>query len=827
MHDVAHHFGRRVDRDAASSRRAAARGRARCRSRRRGPARGGRRAGRRAAPAVRGSPRRPARDRRGSCARASRSPRRPTTSRSSSATTVRQQPLTAIDAPSSASSSTVLASITSRAPPSLGVTLRTRPELLDDAGEHQADDLVVEPHVGAELAHRRELVAVGVGRSCRARRTRARACRACRARAARRTRRAVARARRRARCPSSVPPPSTSTCSTPSRPSSASVSPRSTPVPPAPGATTSTFAPAARHASIAPGARRVDGDDERRARARCRTAARRPARDRARRASTRVGGCCGDGRDVAHGERGPIGERGAGADHDRLRVGAQLVRVGAGELRREPARRSVGGGDAAVDARRDLGDHERPAGAAVMEVRREIARGRARRRRRPSRRSPRRAAARSPAPATRGSGSSSAATTRVTPAAISASAHGGVRPWCEHGSSVTYAVAPRGALAGLRERADFGVRAARAARSRPSPTTSPSRTSTQPTHGLGAVRRRAAAPAASACSIASSSRTVPPRADPRGAATTTNPARAPEIPGATAENGVETLSHPDSDRRPRNHTWSAPGWRPGVRGLGPVPEASPPSSVVTAGRDFHPTPRAQLCCLARPEYQGRAKIATCSNFATARSARRPRLAVSAGGRRRAGRGRARRSASSTSKPSRAPLAEPGRLQISAAPRAPATPRESIPKPRPSPSLARRIASAMPGRLALDHRARALGREVAGPEAGAAGRDDEPGEAVGEVAERGGHGLDAVGAHAALDHLVAGRGQTLGEGTAARVVARPSATPSETVSTLARSVTTPRRGSRARPPRDRRRRRSRCPTRGCRRRPRPRAPRCRP
>ena len=30
-----------------------------------------------------------------------------------------------------------------------------------------------------------------------------------------------------------------------------------------------------------------------------------------------------------------------------------------------------------------------------------------------------------------------------TPAAISASAQGGVRPWCEHGSSVTNAVAPR------------------------------------------------------------------------------------------------------------------------------------------------------------------------------------------------------------------------------------------------------------------------------------------------------------------------------------------------------------------------------------------------
>ncbi len=50
----------------------------------------------------------------------------------------------------------------------------------------------------------------------------------------------------------------------------------------------------------------------------------------------------------------------------------------------------------------------------------------------------------------------------ATPAAISASAHGGVRPWCEQGSSVTYAVAPRAADAGLPQRKDLGVRLARA-----------------------------------------------------------------------------------------------------------------------------------------------------------------------------------------------------------------------------------------------------------------------------------------------------------------------------------------------------------------------------
>ena len=48
-----------------------------------------------------------------------------------------------------------------------------------------------------------------------------------------------------------------------------------------------------------------------------------------------------------------------------------------------------------------------------------------------------------PWPATSGFGSRIAITTRPTPAAISASAQGGVRPWCEQGSSVTTTVAPR------------------------------------------------------------------------------------------------------------------------------------------------------------------------------------------------------------------------------------------------------------------------------------------------------------------------------------------------------------------------------------------------
>ncbi len=48
-----------------------------------------------------------------------------------------------------------------------------------------------------------------------------------------------------------------------------------------------------------------------------------------------------------------------------------------------------------------------------------------------------------PPPETRGSGSSVATTTRVIPAARMRSVHGPVRPTWQHGSSVTYIVAPR------------------------------------------------------------------------------------------------------------------------------------------------------------------------------------------------------------------------------------------------------------------------------------------------------------------------------------------------------------------------------------------------
>ena len=140
------------------------------------------------------------------------------------------------------------------------------------------------------------------------------------------------------------------------------------------GETCSTLAPAARQASIAAGLRSVRRDDEGRRdlyveqRAGSRHATARVDKD----ARRRVLRCEGD---VARGERGLIGARGTRAHHDRLRIRAQLVRVGTRELAREPARGPVGGGNAAVDARCELRDDERTAGAAVMEIRRQLSRG--------------------------------------------------------------------------------------------------------------------------------------------------------------------------------------------------------------------------------------------------------------------------------------------------------------------------------------------------------------------------------------------------------------------------------------------------------------------
>ena len=58
-------------------------------------------------------------------------------------------------------------------------------------------------------------------------------------------------------------------------------------------------------------------------------------------------------------------------------------------------------------------------------------------------------------------GSPAAQTTRAMPASISASAHGGWRPWCEQGSSDTYAVAPCAPCGTGEQRVRLGMALAR------------------------------------------------------------------------------------------------------------------------------------------------------------------------------------------------------------------------------------------------------------------------------------------------------------------------------------------------------------------------------
>ena len=105
--------------------------------------------------------------------------------------------------------------------------------------------------------------------------------------------------------------------------------------------------------------------------------------------------------------------------------------------------------------------------------------------------------------------------------------------------------------------------------------------------------------------------------------------------------------------------------------------------------------------------------------------------------------------------------------------------------RPS-GLTSRMASARPGRLAVEDDPGALGREVARAEPGAAGGDDQPGEALGQLDQR-------------LADASRGRRRRPGASTTSKPSARqpldqrrrpprssrvPATTPSDTVSTLA-------------------------------------------
>src|SRR5271169_2182017 len=120
---------------------------------------------------------------------------------------------------------------------------------------------------------------------------------------------------------------------------------------------------------------------------------------------------------------------------------------------------------------------------------------------------------RSPSPATRGSGSSRATTTRRTPAVIRASTQGGVWPQWQHGSRLTCAMAPRAAFPARRS-ASVSPCGRPPGWVHPRPTTRPSFTITQPTAGFGQTEPSPRRASASAARIASSSR----RRSPGGSA---------------------------------------------------------------------------------------------------------------------------------------------------------------------------------------------------------------------------------------------------------------------------------------------------------------------
>ena len=76
--------------------------------------------------------------------------------------------------------------------------------------------------------------------------------------------------------------------------------------------------------------------------------------------------------DVADGERRVVGAHGAGADDDRVALGPQPVGVAPRGVAGDPLARAVGRRGAAVEGGRELEHDVGPAGAAVLQVRREL-----------------------------------------------------------------------------------------------------------------------------------------------------------------------------------------------------------------------------------------------------------------------------------------------------------------------------------------------------------------------------------------------------------------------------------------------------------------------
>jgi hypothetical protein len=194
--------------------------------------------------------------------------------------------------------------------------------------------------------------------------------------------------------------------------------------------------------------------------------------------------------------------------------------------------------------------------------------------RRPSRTStPAAASLAYPVPSTRGFGSRMAETTRKIPASITASAHGGVRPTCEHGSSVVYSVAPF-ARSPACVSARISACAVPGPSCQPSPMTRSSATTTAPTAGFGETipRPRSASPRARSIYASSDTTTFPEArngSDRQGTAAHAAAGTARPLPSRLSR------SVPESHRvHPRL--------------------AAEGSRTVTAGGESHPAPKTDF-----------------------------------------------------------------------------------------------------------------------------------------------------------------------------------------------------------------------------------------
>ena len=165
---------------------------------------------------------------------------------------------------------------------------------------------------------------------------------------------------------------------------------------------------------------------------------------------------------------------------------------------------------------------------------------------------------------------------------------------------------------------------------------------------------------------------------------------------------------------------------------GAAPTAVPSPSAARCSRSTPPKP-VDVDAIAA---WVRGRVApVCDIRRPWRSHLSPKPRVSGGGRRRGGRARAGRSAGSPRGPrSRRPTSRAG-CRSTPRPACPATARDSIPKPRPPASLARRIASTSPGASRSMTARVPSGVRSRGPKPVPPVVTHEAGEAVGEIAQR--------------------------------------------------------------------------------------------